>query len=416
MPVTDPIQQLQEISVRFLKQLAEMPTRRLFGSRSGPARQRAGQSPGTLFIDPAAAPTRIRATRFDDDGVETLAQPNIETLREARGRGGRLWVDVAGFANDQLVKQLVAEFGLHPLTVADLVNTECQIKTDSYEDHHVIITQMPHLQPEVGQPEIEPLGLVLGEDWLLTFRARPGPLFKPLYDRIERPGGRIQSEPLDYLAYALLDLAVDSFFPVVETLADRLDGLEDAVMAGGGQDVLPEVHQQRRALITLGRLFWRQRDLAARLLRDDQVFNPHTQVYLRDVYDHAVQLLDMTETTRELAASLIEIHLSISANRSNQIMQTLTIMASIFIPLTFIAGIYGMNFERMPELAWPWGYPVAMGFMLVIALALLWWFRRRGWLGGDYKLSQEYENAPVGASSGTKIGPKAPPTAGEGDF
>lgn len=174
---------------------------------------------------------------------------------------------------------------------------------------------------------------------------------------------------------------MEASYPVVEALADQLDEAEEAVMSGRGQSMLGDIQSQRRALIALGRIFWRQRDPMARLLRDAEIFRSETHIYLRDVYDSTVQLMDMVETTRELAASLLEIHMSISANRTNEVMKTLTIMASIFIPLTFIAGIYGMNFENMPELAQPWGYFVALGIMAAVAGGLLLWFRRRGWLG-----------------------------------
>jgi magnesium transporter len=182
-------------------------------------------------------------------------------------------------------------------------------------------------------------------------------------------------------------------------LADQIDLVEEKVMDGQGQASMSEIHSHRRVLIMLGRLFWRQRDLLARLLRDEEIFRQETQIFLRDVYDGTVQLLDMVETTRELAASLVEIHLSISANRSNQIMQTLTITASIFIPLTFIAGIYGMNFEVMPELSHPLGYPAVLALMLTVSAGLLLWFRRRGWLGQSGAATDEHPGRGGGRSS-----------------
>ena len=382
MSVATQIQQLQESSLHFLRQIVDSPAHHLFGRRGGSSGRQTGARPGTLFASPDAVPTRIQAFRIDDDGqVELLAHPTPEAISDARSRGGRLWVDVAGLADEVLIRRLAELFELHPVSLADLVNVEGQTKVDHLETYGLIIAQVPHLQPESGHPGLGQLGLALGPDWLLSFREQPSPLFKPIHARLERSTSLLRTQPLDYMACALLDVAVDSCFPIIETLADHVDELEGQAMKGSGNGILQEIHQQRRALITLGRLFWRQRDLMARLLRDEEIFRRETHIYLRDVHDRTVQLLDMVETTRELAASLVEIHLSISANRSNQIMKTLTIMASIFIPLTFVAGVYGMNFEIMPELAWRWGYPLILAVMLGIGLGLLLWFRHRGWLG-----------------------------------
>lgn len=382
MSTPGPFRQWRDLGSRFLHSMIEMPIQRLLG-RQHPSRHRPGAGPGTLFIAPDAAPTRIRLVRIDAEGVERLDQPDAAAIEQARRRGGRLWLDVTGFADDELLRELGRLFDLHPMTLADLVNVNRQSKVDTVGETGLIITQILQLGADDHPPDIVQLGLVMQGDVLLSFRERAGPLFDPVLERLERPTSRLRSEPMDYLGQALLDVAVDAAFPVVEALADRIDDIDDRIMAGEGQQLMVEIHGQRRALITLSRLLWRQRDLMARLLRDETVFRRETQIYLRDAYDRTIQLLDMIETTRELAASLVEIQLSISANRSNQIMKTLTIMASIFIPLTFVAGVYGMNFEWMPELGWKAGYPLVLLFMLIVSLGLLLWFRRRGWLGDD---------------------------------
>jgi magnesium transporter len=380
MSVGDQIQQLQDVSLRFLRIMVETPVHKLFGRDQGSVERMTGAAPGTLFINPNAAETAVRAWHISEGEVVALEQPDLAALREMKARGGRMWVDVAGLADSDRIRQIGELFDLHPLTLADLVNVERQTKVDTLDDRALILIQALHLGADDHKPGLGQLGLLLHDDLLLTIRERPEPLFDPILERLARPTSRLRSQPVDYLACALLDVAIDASFPVVEALADQLDEAETEVMEGRGHDMLGEIHRQRRALITLGRLFWRQRDLMARLLRDDEIFHQDMHIYLRDVYDRTVQLLDMVETTRELAASLLEIHLSISANRSNQIMKTLTIMASIFIPLTFIAGVYGMNFEWMPELTQPWGYPAVLLFMLSVSIGLLLWFRHRGWL------------------------------------
>lgn len=382
MSVGNQLHQIQDLGLRVLKSLVDTPLQQLFGRspRTGPADT--SSAPGTLFIDADAAPTRIQVRRIHDGGVESLDDPDVAALEAVRERGGRLWVDVAGFADDRRLREVGELFGLHPMVLADLFNIDRQTKVNALEDETVIIVQVLLLASGRDNPGLGQLGLLLRDDLLLTFREQPDPHFDPVLERLKRPTSRMRSQPLDYLACTLLDVAIDCSFPVAEALSDRVDEAEDLVMHARGHGMLAEIHNHRRALITLGRLFWRQRDLTARLLRDEEIFRHETHIYLRDIHDRTLQLIDMVETTRELAAGLVEIHLSISAHRSNQIMQTLTIIASIFIPLTFIAGIYGMNFERMPELVHPWGYPAVLVLMLGISVGLLLWFRRRGWLSG----------------------------------
>jgi len=377
MSITDQLNQLQDLGRRFVRQLVELPAQHLLGIGRSGARRPPGTVPGTLFIDPDATPTRLTAVCFRAGEVETLTDPDLATLQRARARCDRIWLDVTGFGSDQMLKDIGREFELHAMMLADLVNREPQTKTDSANGVHLVITQVPLLDPDSGQPGLDTLGLALGKDWLLSFRERQSGLFLPIYERLENPESRLRTDPLDYLAYALLDIAIDSLFPVLEAIAARIDQSEDRVLEGRGSEILPEIHDQRRALIALGRLCWRQRDLLSRLLREEAMFRPQLRIYLQDVHDRTTQLHDMVEATRELAASLVELHMSLSAQRSNQAMQTLTVMASIFIPLTFIAGIYGMNFENMPELGWEWGYFAALGLMAAIGIGLYLWFRRR---------------------------------------
>ena len=379
MSVTDHLHQLKDLSLGLIRHLVETPVHSLFG-RGRVENRLPGAAPGTLFIASDAAATRLTLRRIDGDTVELIEQPDDDQIRAARLAGGRLWLDVAGFADDARLREIGELFELHPMTLADLVNVERQTKVETLPSGHLIMLQVLDSNDEEGSPGLAQVGLVLDNDVLLSFRERPGRLLGPILTRLERPSSRLRSEPADYLASALIDVSVDTSFPVIEALADRIDELEEQVMSGSGQSVMADIHQQRRALISLGRLFWRQRDLLARLLRDEEIFRRETWIYLRDVHDRTIQLLDMVETTRELAASLLEIHLSISANRSNQIMKTLTIMASIFIPLTFVAGVYGMNFAWMPELEHPLGYPGVLLLMLAISVGLLLWFWRRGWL------------------------------------
>lgn len=230
MSITDQLAQLQDLSKRFVRQLVELPVQHLLGVGHSGARRPPGTVPGTLFIDPDATPTRLTAVCFRGTEVETLTNPDLAALQQARARSDRIWLDVTGFGSDRMLKDIGREFELHPMMLADLVNREPQTKTDSANGVHLVVTQVPLLDPDSGQPGLDTLGLALGKNWLLSFRERQSGLFLPIYERIENPESRLRTDPLDYLTYALLDVAIDSLFPVLETIAARIDQSEDQVL------------------------------------------------------------------------------------------------------------------------------------------------------------------------------------------
>jgi magnesium transporter len=238
------------------------------------------------------------------------------------------------------------------------------------------------------RPESEQMSLFLGKDFLLTFQERPGDGFEPIRERIRRNRGRIRQSKADYLAYALIDATVDTYFPILEAYGEAVDELEAAVLASPQRDLIPRIHELKMDLLSLRRIVWPQRDMVNSLIREvSPLIEAHTRVYLRDCSDHAVQLLEILETYREIASGLVEVYLSGVSWRTNEIMKVLTIIATIFIPLGFVASVYGMNFDRtvspwnMPELGWRWGYPMALGLMAAIAAGLMVYFRVRGWVG-----------------------------------
>jgi magnesium transporter len=240
--------------------------------------------------------------------------------------------------------------------------------------------------------------MFLNDRILLTFQERPGDCFDLVRDRIRKRRGQIRNRGADYLTYALLDAVIDGYFPVLEACGERLETLETSVIAEPSRDQVVQVHDMKRDLLSLRRAVWPQREMVNALTRDSTAFvSDQTQVYLRDCYDHTVQLMDMVETYREIASGLLDIYLSSVGTKMNEIMKVLTIIATIFIPLSFIAGLYGMNFDpkaspwNMPELAWYWGYPVALALMLAVALGLLVYFRRKGWIGGRAKDSARHK-------------------------
>ncbi len=230
--------------------------------------------------------------------------------------------------------------------------------------------------------EMEQISIVIGPHFLLSFQERPGNLLDPVRTRIREDLSQLRKSGPDFLAYSIIDAAIDGYYPVLEAIGERLEDLEDQIIAQPHQEALHTVHEVKRDLLSVRRGIWPQRETLGSLIRDE---NPQvgalTRTYLRDCYEHCIQVIDVVETYRELAGGLMDLYLSSVANRQNDIMRVLTIIATVFMPLTFIAGIYGMNFKHMPELNWWWAYPAVMGGMAVIAGAMIVYFRRKGWLG-----------------------------------
>jgi magnesium transporter len=236
-----------------------------------------------------------------------------------------------------------------------------------------------------GETEFEQVSIVLGPGWVVSFQEKPGDVFDPVRTRIRSPHMRVRRMEADFLAYALVDAIVDGYFVVIEKIGDELDALEDEVMERPTRATLERLHGIRRRLLHMHRLKWRQRDAISTLWRDETFpISEPVRVFLRDVYDHAFVVLDTIETYRDLSVSLMDVYLSAASNRLNEVMKTLTLVSTVFIPLTFIVGVYGMNFDWMPELRWRFGYPLIWAIMAAIGAVILLWFRRKRWLGnGD---------------------------------
>jgi magnesium transporter len=354
-----------------------------------PRRSLPGSSPGTVRSDPDAPRPVVHAIAFD---AEKLSERSIDTpaqLGTLLGSWRNVWINTDGLGDAEMISGLGGVLGLHPLSLEDIVNVHQRPKLEQYDEYAFVVVRMAEL-PEAGELVTEQFCLVLGQNFVATFQERPGDCLGPVRDRIRKQRGRVRKFGPDYLAYALLDAVVDSYFPLLERLGDRLEQLEDLVLANRGRDTPRRLLAARHDLLTLRRAIWPLREALSSLYRDESPFiSDSTRVYLRDCYDHTVQLLDMVEAYREVTSGLMDIHLSTISNRMNEIMKVLTVIATIFIPLTFISSIYGMNFDpdtspwNMPELRWRWGYPFALGIMAAVIVGLLLFFRTRGWLRAD---------------------------------
>jgi len=297
-----------------------------------------------------------------------------------------VWIDVEGLGDAETVRVLGELLGLHRLALEDVLNVHQRPKLEQYPDYYFIVA---HMVTYGEHCETEQLSLFLGKNFVLTFQeGKPGDSLEPIRERVRQKHSRIRDSGLDYLAYALLDAVVDGYFPILEQYGEQLESLEDEIVTRPSGDMVARVHAIRRNLLTLRRAIWPQRETFNALLREEtSLVTNETRLHLRDCYDHTAQLIDLIETYRELGADLTDVYLSSISNRTNEIMRVLTVIATIFIPLTFIAGVYGMNFNpsaspwNMPELNWFWGYPLALTLMFTVAAVQLVLFRKRGWLG-----------------------------------
>ena len=348
-------------------------------------RSRPGASPGTLIPDPAATNSVVNMIAYNNEQIDEYNNCSIDTIRKARGEPRILWIDIQGLGNLDLIRQLGEIFGLHLLALEDVVNPHQRPKAEEFDDHIFITTRMI-LNYEY---DAEQVSLFLGKDFVLTFREQTSDCFKPVRKRLISHKGRIREQYTDYLTYALLDTVIDNYFPVLETLGEELEYCEDNIIARPQPGILEKLHILKRNLLGMRRAVWPQREMLNTLIRDNSPFiNDLTKIYLRDCYDHVIQLMDIIESYREVASGLTEIYLSSLSNRTNEIMKVLTIIATIFIPLSFIVGLYGMNFDRsfpsnMPELGWRYGYIFALSIMSITVALLIFYLKRKGWIGNN---------------------------------
>lgn len=350
------------------------------------ARRRAapGAPPGTITVDPSAPPPLLRVMAYGPGGLEerTLADPG--ELPELLGKQPVTWLDVDGLGNAEILSRVASVFELHPLLLEDVVNVHQRPKVDRYGEQLFITLRMDARSKAM---RTEQVSMFVGQGFVITFLEDPGDCFEPVRKRLRESDGLIRRRGADYLAYALLDASVDSYFPLLEEFGDRLETLEDEVLLRPTPEIVSRIHDAKQQLRILRRIIWPLRDAMNELARDSSstIIADETRVYFRDLYDHTVQIIDIVETYRELGSDLVDLYLSSQSNRMNEIMRVLTVISTIFMPLGFLVGLYGMNFDtrspwNMPELGWRYGYLMVWGVLLAVTTVLLVFFHRRGWL------------------------------------
>lgn len=350
-------------------------------------RSPAGTAPGTLTTRTDSPAPVIDVMVYDDHCLEEHHGVSIEQLADLHGQWPLIWVDVRGLGDARVIEQLGRVFRLHPLALEDVVNLHQRPKAERYPEQVFLVSRMPQLLGE--RLELEQLSLFLAAGAVISVQERDGDCFDPVRNRIRRSAGqRGRLLRADYLAYALLDAVVDSYFPVLEQYSERLDQIERAVLrTPATTEVTAMLHRTRRELQQLRRAAWPQREVFRNLMQGETLVQEDTRPYLRDCEDHVVQIMDLMETYRERAATALDLQVTALSHRMNEVMKLLTIIATVFMSMTVVTGIYGMNFDpqvspyNMPELGWRFGYPFALGLMALLGLGFLVFFWRRGWLG-----------------------------------
>lgn len=322
----------------------------------------------------------IQVIRYNDEHWEEETLDSIDALALPDPAWNVTWINVTGLSDISLIQQIGARFSVHPLILEDIVHTRQRPKFEDFDAYLFMVMKLITYKEADSEVEAEQVSMLFGERYLITFLESAETVFEPVRERI-RKDCRIRTRPTDYLVYALIDLIVDNYYVVLENLGEKIEFLEEDLLTHPDPTTLSAIHLLKKDMIFMRRSVWPLRELISSLERSDSLLlHPETILYIRDVYDHTVQMIDTIESFRDIIAGMIDIYLSSVSFRLNQIMKFLTLIATIFIPLTFLVGVYGMNFQYMPELSLPWAYPALWGVMIATASGMLIYFYRRGWL------------------------------------
>lgn len=339
-----------------------------------------GAPPGSLiYTGDIKEKTLINLFLYDSDSINEYTPQSIQEALTLIKPGTKTWLNISGISDPQIVHAIGKHFKLHPLMLEDIMNPSQRSKLDDYKDAIYIATHAFYIKED--RLVQEQISLIIGNDILITFSEVPSDLFMPIVSRLMRPGGRMRQRGSDYLAYTILDAIVDNYFLVLEREDSKLESLENALLHGGSAKVMFEIQDQKRDLMLLRKTIWPMREVINQLRRiDSSLITETTRLYVYDVYDHTIQAIETVEGFRDLTAGMHDIYVAIINQKMNETIRFLTVVSTIFVPLTFITGLYGMNFTHMPELQTQWGYPIVLLAMLLISIGSLIYFRRKCWL------------------------------------
>jgi magnesium transporter len=342
-----------------------------------------GLPPGTLVHigEKKAEKTRITIIDYDEEHYEDKGATSIEDCFPFKDKPTVTWINIDGVHDLDVIEKIGHHFDVHPLALEDIVNTGQRPKMEDFGKYIYIILKMLYLDTANNEITIEQVSLILGPNFVISFQEREGDVFNSIRDRLRASKGRIRKMGADYLAYALVDAIVDNYFGVLETLGEMIEGMEEDLVADADPRTLQEIHRTKREMLFLRKSVWPLRELISGLERTESpLIHESTTIYLKDVYDHTIQVIDTIETYRDMLSGMHDTYLSSISNKMNEVMKVLTIIATIFIPVTFIAGIYGMNFRFMPELEYRWSYPIVWFSIAAVGFSMILYFRRKRWL------------------------------------
>jgi magnesium transporter len=341
------------------------------------------QPPGTLVHigEQKMESVSVSELSYNRETVKVTQISDIKGYLRNRDFQGVTWLDISGIHDISVIEQIGGKFNLHGLVLEDILNTFQRPKVEDFDENLFMVLKMLSYDTEKRELCSEQVSFVAGADWIVTFQEQPGDVFQPIRDRIRMDKGKIRKMKADYLLYALVDAIVDNYFVVMEAIGEDIEEIEAQLLDNPNPETLHQVQKLRKELIYLRKGVWPLREILNTLLRgESNLIEESTMVYLRDIYDHTIQVIETTETYRDMVAGLQDLYLSSVSNRMNEVMKVLTIIATVFIPLTFIAGIYGMNFEFMPELKWKFGYFMTWIVMGCVGIGMFIYFKRKKWM------------------------------------
>jgi len=325
--------------------------------------------------------TSIKLIDYNEDTFSEKAVKNIEEAIPFKDAPTVTWININGIHDNSVIEDVGRIFGIHPLILEDVMNTDQRPKTEDFEKYIFIVLKMLSFDEKEKEIRSEQVSLIVGPNFVISLQEREGDVFDYVRERLRKGKGRIRKSGNDYLAYSLIDAIVDHYFIILEKIGEYIEDLEEDVLNNPSPETTKVLHKLKKEMIILRKSVWPLRELLNSLQRSESpMISKSTNVYLRDVYDHTIQIIDTIENYRDMSAGLVDLYLSSISNRMNEVMKVLTIIATIFIPLTFIVGVYGMNFEYMPEIHWTWSYFVVWMIMIAVGVSMFIYFRRKKWL------------------------------------
>lgn len=347
------------------------------------AKEKAGKAPGTIIYTgkPRQEKVKINVIDYTKDKIKEFEVTKIEESFKYADKKSTTWINITGVHNTEVVEKVGEHFKLHKLLLEDIVNTHQRPKIEDYDENLFLILKMIDFKDKENQIDIEQVSLIIGENFVISFQEKEGDIFEPIRKRIREGKTKIRSWKNDYLFYALMDTMIDNYFFVLEKIGEQIEFLESNLIDDHNPAIQKEIYQLKRELILLRRSVWPLREVISVLQRQEpKLITKNTQTYIRDLYDHTIQVIDTVETYRDMLSGMLDLYMTKESNNMNEVMKVLTIIATIFIPLTFIVGVYGMNFHYMPELDYKDSYFIVWGVMIFIASMMLLYFKKKKWL------------------------------------